>query len=78
METQPGGLTLIVIMFFFFFSENHNSVFADAGFKDIRPYHYWDAAKRGLDLAGLLDDLEVRRRRRTSPMSPTVRTCFVS
>uniref|UniRef100_G3N500 Aspartate aminotransferase n=1 Tax=Gasterosteus aculeatus aculeatus TaxID=481459 RepID=G3N500_GASAC len=38
--------------------ENHNSVFADAGFKDIRPYHYWDAAKRGLDLAGLLDDLE--------------------
>ncbi|XP_074487050.1 aspartate aminotransferase, cytoplasmic-like [Sebastes fasciatus] len=38
--------------------ENHNGVFADAGFKDIRPYHYWDAAKRGLDLAGLLDDLE--------------------
>ncbi|KAK1886137.1 Aspartate aminotransferase cytoplasmic [Dissostichus eleginoides] len=38
--------------------ENHNSVFADAGFKDIRPYHYWDAANRGLDLAGLLDDLE--------------------
>lgn len=45
---------------FFFLPENHNSVFADAGFKDIRPYHYWDAAKRGLDLAGLLDDLEVR------------------
>lgn len=39
--------------------ENHNSVFADAGFKDIRPYHYWDAAKRGLDLSGFLDDLEV-------------------
>ncbi|KAM3864502.1 aspartate aminotransferase, cytoplasmic-like [Diretmus argenteus] len=38
--------------------ENHNGVFADAGFKDIRPYHYWDAAKRGLDLSGLLDDLE--------------------
>uniref|UniRef100_A0A3P9IL12 Aspartate aminotransferase n=2 Tax=Oryzias TaxID=8089 RepID=A0A3P9IL12_ORYLA len=38
--------------------ENHNGVFTDAGFKDIRPYHYWDAAKRGLDLAGLLDDLE--------------------
>lgn len=43
----------------FFFTENHNSVFSDAGFKDIRPYHYWDAANRGLDLAGLLDDLEV-------------------
>lgn len=38
--------------------ENHNAVFADAGFKDIRPYHYWDAAKRGLDFSGLLDDLE--------------------
>ncbi|XP_026160166.1 aspartate aminotransferase, cytoplasmic-like [Mastacembelus armatus] len=38
--------------------ENHNGVFSDAGFKDIRPYHYWDAAKRGLDLPGLLDDLE--------------------
>ncbi|CAG5945760.1 unnamed protein product [Menidia menidia] len=38
--------------------ENHNSVFADAGFKDIRPYHYWDAANRGLDRAGFLDDLE--------------------
>lgn len=38
--------------------ENHNAVFADAGFKDIRPYHYWDAAKKGLDLSGLLDDLE--------------------
>lgn len=40
--------------------ENHNSVFLDAGFKDIRTYHYWDAAKRGLDLQGLLDDMEVR------------------
>ncbi|KAK7929043.1 hypothetical protein WMY93_005438 [Mugilogobius chulae] len=30
--------------------ENHNGVFTDAGFKDIRPYHYWDANKRGLDL----------------------------
>ena len=38
--------------------ENHNSVFMDAGFKDIRTYRYWDAAKRGLDLQGLLDDME--------------------
>ncbi|KAM8841826.1 aspartate aminotransferase, cytoplasmic-like [Synchiropus picturatus] len=38
--------------------ENHNGVFADAGFKDIRPYRYWDAAKRGLDMGGLLEDLE--------------------
>ncbi|KAK2817463.1 hypothetical protein Q5P01_025654 [Channa striata] len=38
--------------------ENHNGVFSDAGFKDIRPYRYWDATKRGLDLSGLLEDLE--------------------
>uniref|UniRef100_A0A8C3S451 aspartate transaminase n=1 Tax=Chelydra serpentina TaxID=8475 RepID=A0A8C3S451_CHESE len=38
--------------------ENHNSVFVNAGFKDIRAYRYWDAAKRGLDLEGLLEDME--------------------
>ncbi|XP_036192279.1 aspartate aminotransferase, cytoplasmic isoform X2 [Myotis myotis] len=38
--------------------ENHNAVFTAAGFKDIRSYHYWDAAKRGLDLQGFLNDLE--------------------
>ncbi|XP_025071415.1 aspartate aminotransferase, cytoplasmic [Alligator sinensis] len=38
--------------------ENHNSVFTDAGFKDIRTYRYWDPAKRGLDLQGLLEDME--------------------
>lgn len=45
----------------FLSSENHNSVFMDAGFKDIRTYHYWDAAKRGLDLQGLLNDMEVSK-----------------
>ncbi|KAI1887038.1 hypothetical protein AGOR_G00201920 [Albula goreensis] len=38
--------------------ENHNGVFADAGFKDIRPYKYWDPEKRGLALSAFLDDLE--------------------
>ncbi|XP_028827498.1 aspartate aminotransferase, cytoplasmic-like isoform X1 [Denticeps clupeoides] len=38
--------------------ENHNGVFSDAGFKDIRPYRYWDAARRGLDLTGFLEDME--------------------
>ncbi|KAJ1141106.1 hypothetical protein NDU88_007441 [Pleurodeles waltl] len=38
--------------------ENHNDVFRDAGFKDIRTYRYWDAANRGLDLQGLLQDME--------------------
>eukprot|EP00069_Balaena_mysticetus_P017425 bmy_10556T0 len=40
--------------------ENHNGVFIAAGFKEIRSYHYWDAAKRGLDLQGFLNDLERR------------------
>lgn len=39
--------------------ENHNAVFSNAGFEDIRPYKYWDAGKRGLDLTGFLGDLEV-------------------
>ncbi|XP_016128770.1 aspartate aminotransferase, cytoplasmic-like [Sinocyclocheilus grahami] len=38
--------------------ENHNAVFSNAGFEDIRPYKYWDAGKRGLDLEGFLSDLE--------------------
>lgn len=40
-------------------TENHTSVFTDAGFKDIRTYHYWDAANRGLDFKAFLEDLEV-------------------
>ncbi|XP_062375624.1 aspartate aminotransferase, cytoplasmic [Sardina pilchardus] len=38
--------------------ENHNAVFGQAGFADVRPYHYWDAEKRGLNLSGFLGDLE--------------------
>uniref|UniRef100_A0A3Q3KKH4 Aspartate aminotransferase n=1 Tax=Mastacembelus armatus TaxID=205130 RepID=A0A3Q3KKH4_9TELE len=38
--------------------ENHNAVFSSAGFEDVRPYKYWDAGKRGLDLSGFLGDLE--------------------
>ncbi|XP_032889960.1 aspartate aminotransferase, cytoplasmic [Amblyraja radiata] len=37
---------------------NHNGVFGTAGFTDIRSYRYWDPAKRGLHLQGLLDDME--------------------
>lgn len=40
-------------------AENHKSVFMDAGFKDIRTYRFWDGAKRGLDIQGFLEDLEV-------------------
>lgn len=38
--------------------ENHNGVFTDAGFKDIRTYHYWNAEMRCLDLEAFLNDLE--------------------
>ncbi|XP_026212619.1 aspartate aminotransferase, cytoplasmic [Anabas testudineus] len=38
--------------------ENHNAVFASAGFVDIRSYKYWDSVKRGLDFVGFLADLE--------------------
>lgn len=38
--------------------ENHNAVFTNAGFEDIRSYKYWDAEKRGLNLSGFLSDLE--------------------
>ncbi|MCJ8730609.1 hypothetical protein PDJAM_G00186440 [Pangasius djambal] len=38
--------------------ENHNGVFDNAGFEDIRSYKYWDAEKRGLNLSGFLADLE--------------------
>lgn len=45
--------------FLLFVSENHNAVFASAGFEDIRSYKYWDPEKRCLDFAGFLSDLEV-------------------
>lgn len=50
------------LFFSFLFLENHNAVFANAGFEDIRSYKYWDAEKRGLNLSGFLGDLEVRYR----------------
>ncbi|XP_059508959.1 aspartate aminotransferase, cytoplasmic [Stegostoma tigrinum] len=37
---------------------NHNGVFGAAGFTDVRNYRYWDPAKRGLHLQGLLEDME--------------------
>jgi aspartate aminotransferase len=38
--------------------ENHRKVFLDAGFKNANTYRYWDAVKRELDFAGLIEDLE--------------------
>ncbi|XP_030748126.1 aspartate aminotransferase, cytoplasmic [Sitophilus oryzae] len=38
--------------------ENHRLVFLSAGFKEAREYRYWDAQKRGLDIAGFLQDLK--------------------
>jgi len=37
--------------------ENHHLVFLSAGFQEARKYRYWDAAKRGLDIDGFLEDL---------------------
>ena len=48
-----------VLIGFIFRLENHNAVFASAGFEDVRSYKYWDAQNRGLDLDGFLGDLEV-------------------
>lgn len=51
--------TMVSDFFLHCVSENHNAVFANAGFEDVRPYKYWDAENRGLDFAGFLEDLEV-------------------
>lgn len=32
-------------------------MFVNSGFPDPRSYRYWDASTRGLDLAGMLEDL---------------------
>jgi len=36
---------------------NHKTIFIDAGFTEAKQYRYWDAANRGLDIAGMLEDL---------------------
>lgn len=38
-------------------TENHQKVFAGAGFTDIRTYRYWDPKTRGINFNGLLEDL---------------------
>ncbi|KAH9518553.1 Golgi Transport [Bulinus truncatus] len=37
--------------------ENHRSVFQAAGFTDVRQYRYWDSETRGLNFAGMCEDL---------------------
>ncbi|KAI8924070.1 pyridoxal phosphate-dependent transferase [Entophlyctis helioformis] len=34
---------------------NHRAIFADAGFKDIREYQYWNPATRGLNMDGIME-----------------------
>lgn len=38
--------------------ENHHKVFMAAGFKTAKTYRYWDPVKRGINLDGMLADLE--------------------
>jgi aspartate aminotransferase, cytoplasmic len=37
---------------------NHTSIFADAGFTDIRQYTYWDPNTRGLNFAGVMESFK--------------------
>lgn len=37
--------------------ENHGKVVADAGLGKLGSYRYWDASTRGLDYAGMIEDL---------------------
>ena len=36
---------------------NHLGLFESAGFTDIRRYRYWHQPSRGVDIAGMLEDL---------------------
>lgn len=36
---------------------NHIGIFQQAGCEDIRPYRYWDAVNRKIDIEGMLEDL---------------------
>ncbi|XP_062506739.1 aspartate aminotransferase, cytoplasmic-like [Corticium candelabrum] len=38
--------------------QNHHHIFKSAGFRDIREYRYYSKLTKGLDFAGLLDDLK--------------------
>jgi len=37
---------------------NHKGVFKAAGFTQIKEYRYWDAATRGFDVGGMMEDLQ--------------------
>ena len=39
------------------FVGNHLGLFESAGFTDIRRYRYWHQPSRGVDIAGMLEDL---------------------
>jgi len=36
---------------------NHGLIFKNAGYKSINKYRYWDAATKGLDFGGMMEDL---------------------
>lgn len=38
--------------------ENHHKVFSGAGFTDIRTYRYWNPQTRGINIEGLIEDLQ--------------------
>lgn len=40
-------------------SGNHKTIFKRSGFSDVREYRYWHAETKGLDFAGMCEDLNV-------------------
>ena len=38
---------------------NHKGIFKASGFSSIKEYRYWDSKNLGLDLNGMLEDLNV-------------------
>ena len=47
-------------LIFYILPGNHKGVFKAAGFTQIKEYRYWDAATRGFDVGGMMEDLQVR------------------
>jgi len=56
----PEFFIYFIFFFFFFFlsSENHERLFRENGFQDIRTYRYWDAKNKCFDFEGMCEDLE--------------------
>lgn len=61
LRVAADTLNKVLKLTTFYYSDptwgNHRMIFQQAGFTETKTYRYWDAANRGLDLAGMLEDL---------------------